>query len=355
MKIVNAGVGRALTNLGYTEAERDEIVASIEERSTIEGVPYLKDEHLPVFDCAVRQGEGTRSISWKGHVRMVAAVQPFISGAISKTFNMENETTAEEIAEAYMMAWKMGIKAFAVYRDGSKATQPLNTSAQKKKEEPKVGMTDGMRRRRPARTRPSETHKFSIAGHEGYLTYSMYEDGSLSEIFIRMAKQGSTLSGLLDVFAISVSMAIQYGVPVNELARKFIYTRFEPAGFTENENIKIATSIVDYIFRYLALRFLSSDDLAEFGMTELLEEAKESAPPRLTAKKEISEVNVPLAVHADHHETESHGQTVSAPVSNKTKSSISAGTVCRKCGGIMVRTGTCMTCLQCGESSGGGS
>ncbi|KKT90925.1 MAG: Ribonucleotide reductase of class II (Coenzyme B12-dependent) [Candidatus Jorgensenbacteria bacterium GW2011_GWA2_45_13] len=353
MKIVNAGVGRALTNLGYTDAERDEIVASIEERSTIEGVPYLKDEHLPVFDCAVRQGEGTRSISWKGHVRMVAAVQPFISGAISKTFNMENETTAEEIAEAYMMAWKMGIKAFAVYRDGSKATQPLNTSAQKKKEEPKVGMTDGMRRRRPARTRPSETHKFSIAGHEGYLTYSMYEDGSLSEIFIRMAKQGSTLSGLLDVFAISVSMAIQYGVPVNELARKFIYTRFEPAGFTENENIKIATSIVDYIFRYLALRFLSSDDLAEFGMTELLEEAKESAPPRLTAKKEISEVNVPLAVHADHHETESHGQTVSAPVSNKTKSSISAGTVCRKCGGIMVRTGTCMTCLQCGESSGG--
>lgn len=358
MKIVNMAVGKALANLGYTDEERNQILAWIEENNTIEGAPHLKDEHLPVFDCAVRQGTGTRFISWKGHVRMVAAVQPFISGAISKTFNMPNETTAEEIAEAYMMAWKMGIKAFAVYRDGSKATQPLNTSAQKKQSESRTeGATDGMRRRRLAHTRPSETHKFTIAGHEGYLTYSMYEDGSLSEIFIRMAKQGSTLSGLLDAFAISVSMALQYGVPLNELARKFIYTRFEPAGFTENENIKIATSIIDYIFRYLALRFLSSDDLAEFGMVRLLDEVK-GEQPRLEAKDKVRETaNVSLSANAGKQEAESRMQTASsapsASVTHKSAGHVFGETVCRKCGGIMVRTGTCMTCLQCGESSGG--
>jgi ribonucleoside-diphosphate reductase alpha chain len=339
MKIVNASVEPALQNLGYTKSEQVDITAWIAEHNTIEGAPHLKNEHLPVFDCAVKSANGTRSISWRGHVKMVAAVQPFISGAISKTFNMEHETTKEEIAEAYMMAWKHGIKAFAVYRDGSKATQPLSTAAQKKKKEPEAA--DNITRRRLPATRASETHKFSIAGHEGYLTYSKYEDGALSEIFIRMSKQGSTLSGLLDAFAISVSMALQYGVPLKDLAHKFIYTRFEPAGFTENQNIRIATSIVDYIFRYLALRFLTPDDLSEFGMIQLLEEGKQPA-------KEVQDIQSSVAVHA----AVTGGNGFDEP-QKKAKSSVVADVVCRKCGGMMVRTGTCLTCLQCGDSSGG--
>jgi len=346
MKIVNAGVDKALTNLGYKEGERADILSWITEHNTIEGAPHLKEEDLPVFDCAVRSSEGKRAISWKGHVRMVAAVQPFISGAISKTFNMPAETTAEEISEAYMMAWHLGIKAFAVYRDGSKAAQPLSTSAEKKKEE-KTKVTLETHRKRLAKTRPSETHKFTIAGHEGYLTYSMYEDGALSEIFIRMAKQGSTLSGLLDAFAISISIALQYGVPLKELVDKFIYTRFEPTGFTENPDIRIATSIVDYIFRYLAIRFMSQEDLSEFGMIKLIKEA-EVSQAQIT-ESVIKEEKAAVHISADREEKEFKAQE---KIQNR-KVTIPADTVCKKCGGIMVRTGTCSTCLQCGESSGG--
>ncbi len=351
MKIVNASVDNALKNLKYTDNERAEILAWITEHNTIEGAPHLKDIHLPVFDCAVRPMGGTRSISWRGHVKMVAAVQPFISGAISKTFNMSAETTEGEIAEAYVMAWKLGIKAFAVYRDGSKAAQPLNTSAQKKKEKELPGNQDGgqtIHRRKLARTRSSETHKFSIVGHEGYLTYSMYEDGTLSEIFIRMAKQGSTLSGLLDVFAISISMALQYGVPVRDLVDKFIYTRFEPAGFTENPDIRIATSIVDYIFRYLAIRFLSQDQLSEFGMVKLIEGAGESSHVNVVEKVEEEKVTVSVSARvSEYTDTSFHEKQ------NNAKKAVAAESVCKKCGGMMVRTGTCSTCLQCGESSGG--
>ncbi len=343
MKIVNASVEPALLNLGYSASDRAAIVSWISERNTIEGAPHLKEAHLPVFDCAVRSAGGTRAISWKGHVKMVGAVQPFISGAISKTFNMANETTKEEISEAYMMAWRLGIKAFAVYRDGSKATQPLSTSGEKKKEVP-VAAAEQVRRRKLPPTRASETHKFSIAGHDGYLTYSMYEDGSLAEIFIRMAKQGSTLSGLLDVFALSVSMALQYGVPLKDLARKFIYTRFEPSGFTENAQIRIATSIADYIFRFLAIRFLSNDDLAEFGMMHFLEEGEKKEEGIIAQTSEIK-APVAAAVTGAANGLEEPKRKPGAPVI--------ADTVCRKCGGMMVRTGTCLTCLQCGDSSGG--
>jgi ribonucleoside-diphosphate reductase alpha chain len=341
MKIVNASVENALLKLDYSKSETKKILDHISENGTPEGAPGFKEEHLAIFDCAMKPAKGTRAISWKGHVKMVAAVQPFISGAISKTFNMENDVTKEEIEEAYRMAWKLGIKAFAVYRDGSKSAQPLNTSGDKSKNKRELKTMEILRRYLPP-TRVSRTHKFSIAGHEGYLTFSIYEDGNLAEIFIKMAKQGSTLSGLLDAFAISVSMALQYGVPFKALAQKFIYSRFEPAGFTENPDIRIATSIIDYIFRYLALAFLTNEELSEFGMERHL------IADQTTAGVEPARETVSATV-----------KTGSADVLNDSAQkkngihSLPGETVCRKCGGMMVRTGACLTCIQCGDSSGG--
>ncbi len=348
MKIVNESVPPALKNLGYGTAEAKAIMDYVRESGTMEGAPGFKEEHLPIFDCAVRSGKGTRSISWRGHVRLVGAVQPFISGAISKTFNMASDVTKEEIEEAYVMAWKLGIKAFAVYRDGSKATQPLNTSEKKDGKKSDKALGDGVSRRKLPTTRVSETHKFAIVGHEGYLTYSMYDDGMPAEIFIRMSKQGSTLSGLLDAFAISVSMALQYGVPFKALAHKFIYSRFEPAGFTENPQIRIATSIIDYIFRYLALRFMTAEDLAEFGMTQALE-----GHDVHTVKLEAPKTVVIDAKPAEVDETANGGGESLYSASANKSGTVLAETVCKNCGGMMVRTGTCLTCLQCGSSSGG--
>ncbi len=344
MKLVIQGLKRALANLGYSSQETEAIVAWVTDKNTIEGAPYLKEEHLSIFDCAVAPANGSRSISWQGHVRMVGAVQPFVSGAISKTFNMSHDATVEDILNAYTMAWHLGIKAFAVYRDGSKSTQPLNVSGEKKDAGSEsaapasVGAPPAPFRRRLPTTRPSETHKLSIAGHEGYLTYSMYEDGAPAEIFIRMAKQGSTLSGLLDAFAVTISISLQYGVPLKNLAEKFIHSRFEPAGFTENPQIRIATSIIDYIFRYLALRFLSSSDLSDFGMAPLLNNSAHDTNPAPAA----SPIDAPIS-------------SASHPTSTPNSSAVfvSAGTVCKKCGGMMIRTGTCQTCLSCGTSSGG--
>lgn len=332
MKIVNRTIPVALAKLGYEETQIADIVAWIGEHGVAENAPHLKNEHLSVFDCAVKSKEGTRVIPWQGHVRMVAAVQPFISGAISKTFNMDHDTSVEEIADAYRMAWHMGIKAFAVYRDGSKATQPLQTEAGKNSQK-----KSAVSRHRLPATHLSETHKFSVAGHDGYITYSAYEDGTLAEMFIRIAKQGSTLSGLLDAFAIGVSLALQYGVPLKVLARKFIHSRFEPAGFTENPDIRVATSILDYMFRYLALRFLPAEDLAEFGMQP-------------TAAAPITDAAHELPAHAVSAPTNTAEIPPSPTSAAKT---VLADTVCRKCGGMMVRTGTCQTCLSCGTSSGG--
>ncbi|MBI2055465.1 MAG: intein-containing adenosylcobalamin-dependent ribonucleoside-diphosphate reductase [Candidatus Sungbacteria bacterium] len=325
MKIVNRTVARALKGLGYNDQEIGDMLDYIEREGTIEGAMHIKNEHLAVFDCAVKPAKGARSISWQGHVKMVAAVQPFISGGLSKTFNMSHETTVEEIMEAYVMAWKMGIKAFAVYRDGSKAAQPLVTSSGKGGPVAKQGAFNvGPMRRRLPTTRGSETHKFSIAGHEGYLTYSVHEDGELAEIFIRMAKTGSTLGGLLDAFAIAVSMALQYSVPLKELVRKFIYSRYEPAGFTENPQVQIATSITDYIFRYLAIRFLNEDELIDLGVNGF------HPTPAATLPKANP-----------------------APKLAPTQATVFADSVCRACGGMMIQTGSCKTCLQCGNSNGG--
>lgn len=318
MKIVNKTVPIALRKLGYSEEEISDILHHLENTNNIESAPHIRKEHLPVFDCAVNPSGGQRAISWMGHVLMVAAVQPFISGAISKTFNMSEDATIEDIYNAYFEAWRLGIKCFAVYRDKSKATQALFTpEGQKRKRK-------AQRKKMPL-VRPSETHKFSVAGHEGYLTYSFFEDGSLGEVFIRMSKQGSTLAGLLDAFAIAVSIALQYGVPLRDLAEKFIHLRFEPMGITNNEEIPFASSIIDYIFKYLAFRCLSDDELLTLGLT-----------------KPGQEELLPLKEHPKL-----------LPQNKEINTKELSGPPCQYCGGMTVRSGSCYTCIECGESSGG--
>ena len=268
LKIVNNTVPMALRKLGYDDESVSEIVAHVDHNETIEGAPGLKEEHLPVFDCAFRPVNGQRSIHWKGHIRMMGAVQPFLSGAISKTVNLPTEATVDDLMEAYVEGWKLGLKALAVYRDGSKRTQPLNTG--KSGEE-----ADGvpLEEQRPVRQKlPDErqamTHKFSIAGHEGYRTVGVYEDGNPGEIFLRMAKEGSTISGLMDTIATMTSIALQYGVPLKALVDKFSHTRFEPSGFTNNREIPMAKSVTDYVFRWLGGRFLAEPQVCDEQETE---------------------------------------------------------------------------------------
>ena len=265
MKIVNNTVPMALSKLGYTPAQVKDIIGYIDENETIEGAPHLKDKDLTVFDCAFKPMKGVRSIHYMGHIRMMGAVQPFISGAISKTVNVPKAATVEEIEQAYLDAWRIGAKAVSIYRDGSKRTQPLNTS----KDKEKAAAIDGMaadaagivapRRHKLPDERHSITHKFDIAGHEGYITVGLYEDGQPGELFLTMAKEGSTISGFADAFAQAVSYALQYGVPLQDLVDKFSHVRFEPSGMTRNPDIRFAKSIVDDIFRWLAAKFLSHE------------------------------------------------------------------------------------------------
>jgi ribonucleoside-diphosphate reductase alpha chain len=283
LKIVNQTVPAALRKLGYTAAQVEEILAYVNEHETIEGAPGLRSEHLSVFDCAFKPVNGERSIHYMGHIRMMGAVQPFLSGAISKTVNMPEAATAEEIETVYMEGWKQGLKAIAIYRDGSKRSQPLSTG--KKRDEGSAAdkeTIESLRRQlaaaqveatRPHRRRlPSErtavTHKFEIAGHEGYITVGLYPDGQPGEIFLKMAKEGSTISGLMDTLATSVSLALQYGVPLKDVVNKFAHVRFEPSGFTGNAEIPIAKSLVDYIFRWLGSRFLAPEDRVSLGLID---------------------------------------------------------------------------------------
>ena len=254
LKIVNQTVPLALRTLGYDEPQCLAIVAHIDRHDTIEGAPDLKPEHLPVFDCAFPPRNGHRSIPWRAHIQMMAAAQPFVSGAISKTVNMPKESTPEDVADAYMEGWRLGLKALAIYRDGSKEIQPLSTQAKADRAAEKL--LAAPRRERLPDTRQSITHKFSISGHEGYITVGLYPDGRPGELFITMAKEGSTIGGLMDCFGTAVSMSLQYGVPLEVYVNKFSHTRFEPMGFTKNQDIKIAKSIVDYIFRWLGITFL---------------------------------------------------------------------------------------------------
>ena len=337
LKIINNTVPRALKRLGYDVKQIQEIVEYIEEHDTIEGAPHLKSEDLAVFDCAFKAEKGSRTIHYMGHVKMMGAVQPFISGAISKTINMPNDATIEDIMHAYMESWKLGLKAIAIYRDGSKRTQPLNTA--KDKEEVKAAAAESKEarplRRRLSDERPSITHKFDIAGHEGYITVGKYEDGQPGEIFIRMSKEGSTISGLMDSFATAISMALQYGVPLRVLVDKFSHMRFEPSGFTKNPDVPHAKSIMDYIFRWLASKFLDGDAQQEVGIVK--QEADEGSP----LKKVVSIASYPP-----------RGGAPVATISSVTSLYQQDAPSCPDCGAIMIRSGACYKCMNCGAVSG---
>jgi ribonucleoside-diphosphate reductase alpha chain len=337
LKIVNNTVPRALKRLGYDVKQIQEIVEYIEEHETIEGAPHLKDDDLPVFDCAFKPVNGSRSIHYMGHVKMMGAVQPFISGAISKTINMPNDATVDEIMHAYIESWKLGLKAVAIYRDGSKRTQPLNTA--KDKEEKKSEAVESRESRPFRRKLPDErrsiTHKFDIAGHEGYITAGMYEDGQPGEIFITMSKEGSTISGLMDSFATAISMALQYGVPLRVLVDKFSHMRFEPSGFTKNPDIPMAKSIMDYIFRWLATKFLDGDAQQEVGIVK---------------QEPVEEVHQKKVVAVAPHPPRG-GAPVSS-ISSITSLYQQDAPPCPDCGAIMIRSGACYKCMNCGAVSG---
>jgi ribonucleoside-diphosphate reductase alpha chain len=336
-KIVNNTVPLALKKLGYGHDEIQKIVDFINENDTIEGAPGLKPEHLPVFDCAFKPAKGTRTIHYMGHVKMMAAAQPFLSGAISKTVNMPHEATVEEIEKTYVEAWKLGLKAIAIYRDGCKRTQPLSTGKEEKKEVAAVpAVVEPLaRRRKLPDTRQSITHKFSVAGYEGYITAGLFEDGQPGEIFITLGKAGSTLAGFADAWATTISFALQHGVELRFLVDKFTHVRFEPSGFTGNPQIPIAKSLVDYVFRWLALQFLPKEaqpaatQQPNGNGTELEPEAKAEAAAMEAARQE--------AIRRSERDT--YVRQADAPP-------------CTECGSIMIRNGACYACVNCGSTSG---
>jgi ribonucleoside-diphosphate reductase alpha chain len=399
LKIVNQTVPPALRNLGYSEPEVESIIAYVDKEDTIEGAADLKTEHLPVFDCAFQPANGTRSIPWKAHVRMMAAAQPFLSGAISKTVNMPKDSTSEDVAGAYIEGWRLGLKALAIYRDGSKGVQPVSTKTEGDKQEKPLAAP---RRERLPDTRQSITHKFSIAGHEGYITVGLYPDGRPGELFITMAKEGSTIGGLMDCFGTAVSMSLQYGVPLEVYVNKFSHTRFEPMGHTKNPDIRIAKSLVDYIFRWLGMTFIpgfgDSSKMfpgmsGEFDRSDPSDTEAETGPAATKAggpNAGPGSAATPESNAADgegngnsSHRAKANGQsngskrrsgasaqvsaaaasrTVSAPYADLTASLGSPSAQfatfqedapsCDHCGAITVRNGNCYLCYNCGNSMG---
>jgi ribonucleoside-diphosphate reductase alpha chain len=377
IKIVNNTVPTALFKLDYSSEQANAIVSYIDATGTIEGAPGLKDEHLPVFDCSFKPAKGTRSIHYMGHIKMMAATQPFISGAISKTVNLPHDATVEDVAEAYIEAWRQGLKAVAIYRDGSKGAQPLNVSDGNKakdvkgagagnqqaasNQQPVVEVQDqqappkAVRHRLPEE-RASLTHKFSIAGHEGYITVGLYPNGKPGEIFIKMAKEGSTVSGLMDAFATSISLALQHGVPLKVLCEKFAHTRFEPSGWTGNEKIGFAKSITDYIFRWLHYRFVEPEqgDLFE-GMFKRNALVDPIAPTstELSATPE----NPQLLAASSQQPAASPSRKLEAGSvhpADALREIVDLGDApsCHVCGSIMTRNGSCYRCMSCGSTSG---
>jgi ribonucleoside-diphosphate reductase alpha chain len=376
MTIVNRTVPRALATLGYGAAQIEQIEAHINEHGTIVGAPGLAEEHLPVFDVAV----GERAISHHGHIKMMGAAQPWISGAISKTANMPADATVEDIADAYTEAWRLGVKALAIYRDGSKTAQALRTDAQDEEtvEEPAERATgaptvepEPFRRRMP-RERQSITHKFSIGGHEGYITAGMYEDGTLGEIFLTdIGKEGSTLRGMMNAFATSISIALQYGVPLDTLVRKFSYMRFDPEGITQNPEIPFAKSMPDYIMRWLASRFLDADIQEELGILTAEVRARKAAQEALFNADTLAPANGNGGNgHAGGHgHDDGSAASTSQPATTRAAAEaftdrppvlparlqgLDLGPACSACGGMMQRTGSCYTCSSCGNNTGCG-
>jgi ribonucleoside-diphosphate reductase alpha chain len=441
IKIVNNTVPLALWKLGYTGDQVNSIVSYIDSTGTIEGAPGIREDHLPVFDCSFKPQKGTRSIHYMGHVKMMAATQPFISGAISKTVNLPENANIEDIADAYVQSWKLGLKAVAIYRDGSKKAQPLMAAAKKEeaarrgtrgekaggavsgvlaapisKEESAfarlspeqqafalevvrlangaakeiqgqvydsvrrlVGVTREEQESAPPRAlrhrlpgeRASITHKFSIAGHEGYITVGMYKDGTPGELFIRMAKEGSTVSGLMDSFATAVSLALQHGVPLKLLCDKFSHTRFEPSGFTGNQEIPIAKSVMDYIFRWLELRFVSGQQFPLFpqlgaGAAGTPHSAvnglsSQSAPGAAVNEVELGGTMPPrggLAPEAANYQVLNTNNSLQDRgvyhTADALKELVDLGDApsCHLCGAIMTRNGSCYRCMSCGSTSG---
>jgi ribonucleoside-diphosphate reductase alpha chain len=359
MQIVNQTVPRALRTLGYQEEQVEAIVEYISEHGHVVDAPGLKPEHYSVFDCAM----GERAIAPMGHVRMMAAVQPFISGAISKTVNMPEAATVEDVEKIYFEGWKLGLKALAIYRDNCKVGQPLSNAKPAKKEaaaavavaEPEKVIEYRPVRKRLPKKRPSETVSFSVGGAEGYLTASSYPDDGLGEVFLKMSKQGSTLAGVMDAFSVAISIGLQYGVPLETFVTKFTNMRFEPAGMTDDPDIRMAASVMDYIFRRLALDFLPYERRAELGILTAAERAAQlreengesvdltemasSAPVEKPAAP-AAEAPAPMAVHSSTELVELvQGMAADAPL-------------CFTCGTKMRRAGSCYVCEGCGSTSG---
>ena len=379
LKMVNNTVPFALKTLGYGDEEIAGIVGHIQEKGTLHEAPHLIDAHLPVFDCAFPTPGSERCIPWDAHVKMMAAAQPFISGAISKTVNMPNNATVEDIANAYMMAWELGLKAIAVYRDGSKGAQPLSTTDDGGKKEGEAGLSRkekrklmGPRRERLPDTRQSVTHKFNISGHEGYITVGLYPDGRVGELFITMAKEGSTIGGLMDCFGTAISMSLQYGVPLSVYVEKFSHTRFEPMGHTKNPDIPLAKSLVDYIFRWLGRTFLpemqpvpplkkdAQWDGKDRRCGVAADKNRQSAVPKPgTTAKETEQVAVKsfsvfdsAVAHPESPECLSLETFTRSTLDEPYKNFQSDAPLCDACGAITVRNGNCYLCYNCGKSMG---
>ncbi|MEE3219736.1 MAG: vitamin B12-dependent ribonucleotide reductase, partial [Planctomycetota bacterium] len=388
LKILNGSVPLALQTAGYDQPQIESITAYIEKHDKIEGSPDLKDEHLPIFDCAFEPAGGGRSIPWQAHVRMMAAAQPFLSGAISKTVNMPSTVTPDEVAEAYTWGWRLGLKALAIYRDGSKQSQPLATSTEGDRASQKQGT--GPRRERLPDTRQSITHKFSIDGHEGYLNVGLYDDGRPGELFITMAKEGSTIGGLMDCFGTAISINLQYGVPLEVLVNKFSHTRFDPMGFTKNKDIRYAKSVVDYIFRWLGCQFIPGFREVNLGLPlenggeegENDDGETEIGPAATKAgglESSQGTIETPAPAKANgkangktngHHHTNGNGKTkpstlrleqagmklkdgdAPADRSDQFSKFQTDAPSCDNCGAITVRNGNCYLCHNCGNSMG---
>jgi ribonucleoside-diphosphate reductase alpha chain len=375
LKIVNRTVPMALSKLGYTEQQIDDIVKYIDEKDMIEGAPHLQEKHVAVFDCAFKPAQGKRSIQYMAHLKMMAAAQPFLSGAISKTVNMPQESSVDEIMHSYIEGWKLGLKAVAIYRDGSKRSQPLNTSknngstvaetaakevnsfksriVELDEEIAKLRTQLGVpSRHRLPDTRRAITHKFDIAGHEGYITVGLFEDGTPGELFITMAKEGSTIGGLMDTIGTLVSLALQYGVPLETLVKKFAHQRFEPSGFTKNSDIPIAKSISDYLFRWFGCQFIEGYREANSPNT-----AQEELPLKEVVEQEKKVVNKPVddleqTEEAPARPTTTRGLNPVQQLSRTVQHFMQDAPACDTCGAITVRNGACYKCLNCGNSMG---
>jgi ribonucleoside-diphosphate reductase alpha chain len=361
IKIVNNTVPRALLHLGYTPEEVGQIVDYIDQNGKIEGAPKLKPEDLPVFDCSLAPAGGGRSIAWRGHLRMMAAAQPFLSGAISKTINMPEESTVEDIMQAYIESWKYGLKAVAIYRDNSKRSQPLSASGGKKEAAAQAqAAADGSdtpapeqrelfvrtSRRKLPDERRSITHKFWLGGHEGYLTVGMYDDGTPGELFIKMAKEGATLSGLMDGIALSISIGLQYGVPLKALVDKLMNTRFEPAGYTHNADIRFASSVLDYIARWLGGKFISPVYL------KLNPPADEDSLLGTQASAAGGTAAATMPAPAVFGGTSAPVDPNAMAASARTRFTTDDAPSCSECGMLMVPNGSCYKCVNCGSTSG---